>query len=163
MSIFFLETPLLLNDPLEKDKLEEHIRCHLNVHDVDRYPIQLFPHELENSYYAFVEDIASLDLLADTDTFTHVVSEECPRRTVWINPPTITDEQGNKQLYWKLDYHYIEYFQLFIKNRVYTIKCMALFEHLELCNSTPLAIARYDHLKRVREEREEREEVNQVE
>ena len=148
---FLFSEPLTIDCPIEnRTIIDETILQHLKLQMHERYIVHLFPHENEeNSYYTFIDDIASYERMTNINSLPRSVSEERTRRTVWINPPSIEEKIGNERsVPWNT--HYTEYFQLYnmgsVDNNMYTIKYWKHFEDLEMYDPTPLALARYEYL-----------------
>jgi uncharacterized protein (DUF2132 family) len=154
MRLYFLfADPLSVTHSIqEQERVYQDIYHHLQLDPPDRYPITLFPHpEESDAYYVFVDDLATCDRLTDVSQLPLCVSKDHRRRTVWINPPSIDEKLGNERSTpWNT--HYTEYFQLYIadslpRESIHTIKYWKRFCDLEMYHPSPLAVARYHHLK----------------
>lgn len=154
----------LFSEPLHTDvsitdlpTIHELIFRHLTLEPSDRYLIHTLPHPTEsNSYYIFIDDLASVERLTDIHRFPSSVSRERNRRTIWINPPSSEEKMGyERNTPWNT--HYTEYFQIFIRSpfsdqNIHTIKYWKSFQDLEMYDPTPLAIARHRYLQSLIEE-----------
>lgn len=161
LQLHFLFGDSLHCDPsLKEDRmgLERLAREHLGVEDTDRYSIQLLPDEQDPLLiHVLVEDVVSQDRYVDMEQFPSWVSPDLPRRTVWLNPPSIEEKVGTERSCpWNT--HYTEYYQIYHanynQNNLYTIKYWKQFEDIEMYHPTSLALARYQYLREKKEEEE---------
>jgi hypothetical protein len=160
---FLFSKPLVLDCPIEdRHHIDKTIMQHLGLEMHERYIVHLFPHaDEENSYNTFIDDIASYDRFTDIHSLPRSVNPDRLRRTVWINPPSIEEKMGNERsVPWNT--HYTEYYQIYPlgsvdKNNIYTIKYWKHFKDLEMYDPTPLALARYDYLESLQQEKEQKE------
>jgi len=164
LTFYFLFTkPLVLDCPIDdRTHINKTIMQHLGLQIHERYIIHLFPHsQEENSYNIFIDDIATYDRFTDIYSLPCSVDPHRLRRTVWINPPSIEEKMGiERSVPWNT--HYTEYYQIYPlgsvdKNNIYTIKYWKHFKDLEMYDPTELALARYDYLENLYQEKEYRE------
>lgn len=161
LQLHFLFGDSLICDPSLKDDhvgLEHLAREHLHVEDTDRYLVKLLSDEQDPfCIHVFVEDLAARDQYVDMKQFPSCVSQELPRRTVWLNPPCIEEKVGTERSCpWNT--HYTEYYQIYHanydQNNLYTIKYWKEFEEIEMYHPTGLARARYQYLQGKKEDEE---------
>lgn len=142
----------------EKERMDTVIREHLGVTDTVRYIIhRIVDEEDPKLIHVWVEDRVISTNYDNANHFPRSVSEERPRRTVWVNPPT--EESGDEKRPYPWNTHYTEYFQVFYNGfeqngvyNIYTVKYWERIDDLEMYDPTELAVARKEHLQSLAQE-----------
>lgn len=137
-------------------RIEQQIKEHIGLIGEGRYTIRLLTDEKDPLLrHVYVEDLATIDGSIDITTIPCHVTQEIPRCTVWIDPPS---KEGSLPFI----QHYTEYFQFYLNNGMYyNVRYWKTFDQIELHRPTPLASHRYEYLSCLLKEQEQDQEQEQ--